>query len=321
MKIKILYIVFPLLILLGGCQGCREEADKIVSFEADYSNPTGNNPSIQVDNASIDPIIQMDPSLSTATVINNRALISIPNVQLKDETTVYQISTIVTEEFSDSRWVKDVENFLKQDVNRPLDLVMVIDVSSSLAQDVASVKTSAINLISSLAAQSTNFRVGVVGFSDMRWEYPISTNIEGAKTFIQGLPEDRNATQLYESMYAGSQMFQDTSVARAMVTFTDGRNNSQTSIQFENSDYLYSQLSVVQGLRSYVIGAGDVDKTILKKLAVGGSAEFSTDTKSVNQMFDKMKRNLTSIYTLTYDRNASPVSTRRLKFSFTILAN
>ena len=112
----------------------------------------------------------------------------------------------------------------------------------------------------------------------------------------------------------------DNARARVIVIFTDGTNNSWDDEAYSSINYVEQRLANMEGLSAYTIGfigKGDVDKTALRRLAVGGQSEFPESARDLEDVFNKFGSTISSLYTFEYNRNASRFSEpRRLQFSF-----
>ena len=79
---------------------------------------------------------------------------------------------VVTEELRNEKWEQDVENKLTLTKTQNLDIVLVPDYSSSLGNDIVSVKNYAINFINSIRDQNSGAKVGI---GNERWDFCSST--------------------------------------------------------------------------------------------------------------------------------------------------
>jgi len=315
-----------LFIINSSCEklhrGEVEPYNKQMFLYGEFVNKPGKDPAITIDPSKSSNEIGIDKNTdATIDTFNNRLNMVFNNIRIQDELGIYEIDKIVTEEFREGEWEKDSENFLTYEKTKRLDLVLVLDVSSSLDQDVVKVKRYAKDFISNLFSEIDSPRIGVVGFSEDVYIQSFTTNSEKAKFFIETLEENKNATRLYEAMDAGYAMIDSARDAEGkyMITFTDGRNNKWSDPQrYRNSDYIYNQLNS-SDVNSYTIGLqgkGGVDKDVLKDLAVNdGRYKFPDRAGDVRDVFRKIASSVASTYQLVYDRNQSPI-TNPIKLRF-----
>lgn len=316
--LKKLIFCFALPIFLLSCDdpaltGQIEPFEKELFLFGEFANPNGNDPVIELDLAKSSDEINISNN-AIAQIDNNRIEMFFPNIRIKDELGVYQIQfleDIVTEEFREGKWVQDVENNLEAYYARSLDVVLVLDVSSSLASDVALVKDYARTFVSTLFDNNENARIAVVGFSEDIHNLPLTNNENTAINFINALEENKDATKLYEAIDSGLDLIEN-SVAegRAIVTFTDGRNNSWTYSKYETPNLVLNRLQGME-ISSYTIGftgKGGVDEPTLQNFAINGLYEFPETTGDLLKVFDKFASSVVSTYLFVYERNSSPIS-------------
>ncbi|MDB4286003.1 VWA domain-containing protein [bacterium] len=314
---KCLTVIFALVIFLTSCEktfyGEISPYQKELFLFGEFSNPNGNNPQIVMDLQNSSNEISIS-STADASITNNRIEMIFPNIRIEDELGTYQIELsddIITEELREGEWIEDVENSLQAFVAQNLDVVLVLDVSSSLGNDVVLVKQYARDFISTLFSKNPNSRIGVIGFSDEIYSLPLTNNSSSAISFINNLEENKDATKLYEAIDIGLDLIESsTSEGRAMVTFTDGRNNSWSSTDFETPNLVLNRLNSMD-INSYTIGLtgkGGVDESTLEKFSVNGLFEFPETTGDLLKVFNKFANSVVSTYLFVYDRNSSPIT-------------
>lgn len=314
---KLSIVLLLLSTLLSSCEkvffGEIDPYNKQLFLYAEYSNTAGNNPAINLDLNASSKAIQINPANTAAFIANGRINLEMSNIRIADALGTYKINTIQTEEYRNGQWEGDKENFLRSQSAKELDVVLVLDVSSSLGSDVNDVKRYAIDFVNSLFAENPNSRIGVVGFSENIEILPFTTDRSLANSFIDGL-SGGNATKLYEAMDMGINIIESSSAdGRAIVTFTDGKNNSWSDPQkYSNSNLVYNRLLASQ-VNSYTIGLKGknegVDETELRRLAVRGLYSFPTSTTELNDVFKKFANSVSAAYLFIYDRNVSQILT------------
>lgn len=324
------FVLVALAMALSGCDkfyGTIERYETNLLLFGEFTNTINAGAELSVDNGLTSPEIQFGSS-DTAFVDSgtNRINIEFRDMRFYSDLGTYQVDLekgILVEELNEGEWEEDPESFLTAKPSRSLDVVLVIDVSSSLGSDVALVKQYASQFVEYLFSQNsnTNTRIGVIGFSEgIVGELGLSSSINEVNNAINGLQEGLNATTLYEAMNAGVDALQNsTAEGLAVVTFTDGRNNSFTDQAFATSDFVYSKL-VESNVSSYTIGftgKGSVDEQALSRLAVGGLYAFPETTDDLLKVFNKFANSVSSTYLLTYDRNVSEI-VEPVRYRFTI---
>lgn len=284
---------------------------KDIFLYAEYSNPTGNSP--QLSNLRFSSnIITLDNSVSTLSLDRTRALVFFNTLKIKDELGNYKAGTILTSEFTNGMWREDSENFFKSTYSQNFSLVIVVDVSSSLGDNVKTLKSTVIDAINNVFRENPAAKIGIVGFAQNIYSLQPTTNKTTIISFVNSLPENQNATRLFEAMNTGVTLLRNTvSEEKALITFTDGRNNAQSVALYENSSYISQQISNLK-VQSYTIGFDgkeDVDENALKALAQnGGLYSFPKTFDDVNLILKKFTKNASSTYRMYYDRNSSPVT-------------
>lgn len=278
---------------------------------ADYTNPTGLNP--QLSNLRYPSnIITLANNTSALSNDKTRAFVIFNTLKISDELGNYKAGEIKTSEFTNDDWRQDSENFFISYYSQNFSLVIVVDVSSSLGSNVRNLKNTVIEVVANVFRENPSAKIGIVGFSQNIYQLAPTTSPVSVINFINSLPENQNATRLFEAMNTGVTLLKNTnSNEKALITFTDGINNAQSSALFENSSYISSQINSLKVL-SYTIGfkgKEGVDEQTLKSLAQnGGQYSFPETFDEVDKIFKKFTNSAISTYSLYYNRNSSPVS-------------
>lgn len=140
-------------------------------------------------------------------------------------------------------------------------------------------------------------KAGVVGFDDTPdiVRKPAANYSKAAYAIRQ--MEPTGGTAIYDGVNAALKQLEAEKGIRAIVLLTDGEDNS--------SHISLSKLinrAQKAGVPVYVIGLGDVNKRVLKKLAsqTGGEAFFTEDSKQVKSIYKKISERILSVYELRY---------------------
>ncbi|WP_439558320.1 vWA domain-containing protein [Dyadobacter sp.] len=312
-------------ILLSGCKKDKEVvADpNFIEFRATYHNANGV-PSLKFQSEDLGSRLQIDSNFGFTPSNNcekSMACVSLSNVRLVEKGISYEILAENTETFEivNGTPLRDLDNKLSSNPVSTLDYVLVLDIGKSLGANEAVVKQQASDFIDQIAAsQKTKSRVGLVVFSDVIETFKLSSDFTAAKAFIQSRTGG-NETKLYQAVDKGLSLLAESDAeAMALVTFTDGLNNSWTDAQlYQSIDYVKSRLnSPVKGkkISSYTIGLKghptySPDESVLKNLTQnGGVSLIGKNTGELNTAFQRIALSVLSTYNLTYSRNTSQLS-------------
>lgn len=291
-------------------------------------------------------ILTIDENLTAGPIqIENKATVQnsgssrfdfiFSGVTFSSQSKVYEIERIVTQTETDGTWSSDTENFLKESFAKSLDIVLVLDVSASLGDNIEAVKTSAVNMVKKILAEKPNSKVGVVKFSRGNVSSALTSNVNDLTAFISNKSsytdnimgggtydlEGKSETALYEAMLAGSLLL-DTSNAKGkgLITFTDGKNNFQFNPINDNKTIVVNKLKN-SNIKSYTIGFigndSEIVDTVLIELAINGAFSVARNLDEVQQVFTRFSNSVSSIYDLSYNtNNATFTGTRKLRFLF-----
>ncbi len=331
--------LFAILLLILSGTACEKvfygEVDPYVKefvlfAEYEYAD-TITGPKITIDREKSSPEIQIgSQSNIQASLSGNRIVLPIENVKFQDERGVYQvIGEITTEEKNplSGKWETDVENFLNYSKTKDLTIILVLDVSSSLGNDVDLVKEYAANFISLMLNDRDPGAVtqfGVVGFAENTSLLNVTTDANAVTQFIRGLQENQNATKLYQAMNDGVTLAENAPPTDGyfIITFTDGRNNAWDNVNFEDPNSVDERIDNSGiDLFSYTIGLNGksengVDDDALGILAstLPSGTPASTIIESASELkpiFEKIAKSIAADYELRYDRNKSFIRTPR----------
>jgi Ca-activated chloride channel family protein len=197
----------------------------------------------------------------------------------------------------DNGTVQEIETF---DANEsPLSVVIVLDISGSMALKVADARRSAIRLVDALKPEDEAallpFNSVIVGW------IPFTKNRAAIRA---GLEEARvsGETALYDATASALAKLKPFRRRKAVILFTDGEDNrSRLSVEQVIGMARASEASI------YAVAQGDeskskVLKNYLHRLAEesGGRSYFIADIKKLSRVFDEILSELRSQYFITY---------------------
>lgn len=225
------------------------------------------------------------------------------------------INDLKAEDFTlteDSQKV-DIKNVALAD--EPINLVLLIDTSGSMAGDgIAAAKSAASSFVTSLASED---RVSIVTFDDKsNTIIDFTTDHAAARDKISLIDATRGAgTCMYDAAYQAVQATATVpSGRRSVILFTDGVDEKSGGgiCSIHTIDDVI-KIATEGGTRSpvYTMGVGSkVDQNGLKRLAetTGGRFFYSPDSSKVDAIFRDLSNTLRSQYAIAYSSNAGPGS-------------
>lgn len=321
-RINFLALIPALLILsLPACK--KDKTDLLDAYDSVlyglYHNPVGEDPYLEVDLADSSPEINIEFE-PTVTQENGRILFNYAGVTFRQDKKVYVIDEVVTQRKSgEDTWIIDDENFLSWTFSKSLDIVLVLDVSSSLGANISNIKSNASQVISNILNQNPDARIAVIKFSRGSVATQFSSNAATLSQFIEqntvfSSPdigdyelEGRAETALYETIHQATQLLNNSDArGKGILTFTDGVSNFQFDPAFQTSGAIIAELTN-SGIASYTIGfegnQGSVDRSILQNLAVNGDFSFPRNLSELNSIFIRFSNSVAAVYDLIYDTN------------------
>jgi len=331
MKIVKHFAFLTLILLLTGCgkNGVDPQNPQNREFELyiDFWNTQGTNPLISFDAQNSSPEVKIDFSktFEGVAVPPKFTNVIIDNVRIIDASAInYQIGKITAYEWRDDidDWKEDVEFTCTFSQVQDLTVMMVLDASASLGQDIAKVKQYASNFVTAILTDIPNARIGIIDFSDEIHSFPPTNNKVALQNYIAAI-EQGPFTSMYEAVNMGIDMLDNmTAEGKTILIFTDGTDNNSNP-EF-TPQYLLDKLDNSAGgirINSFTIGLegnGGVDKPVLEELAVnGGSAAFPKNIDELGSVFEKFSNSIASVYNLTYVRNQQVIpdtDKRKLRF-------
>jgi VWFA-related protein len=177
----------------------------------------------------------------------------------------------------------------------PLDVVLVFDVSESLAGGKLAQLVEAGKAV--LAALRPDDRAALVTFSQRTViRQPLSSDLGEVTRAVEGL-DAAGRTSLFDALYTGLSM-RRTGGTRAMVlVFSDGRDNSSIL----NAKQV-AQVARESDVVVYAVGLDNGIKDDLREIteATGGTVTVARSVKDLKPLFARMVREMQGRYVLTY---------------------
>ncbi len=339
--VRFIFAISILVFTVPSCQEMNILSGEVEAFyevnmvmRLNYHFPVGGNPEIRLIREETSPAIQTNNSVFRDSVLNNDVRIEIGNIRIKDGAGAYRIMEFEQWEYREGKWVTDSETEDTTITAKTLDLVLLLDASRSLNDsNFKLLQTNAIGFVMRIFEESDSARIAVAGFSDniTHSKFYEEKDIAQIMSFInQRLPRG-GRTILYEAMDSSLTLLERFSQAdgRALVTFTDGRNNKWTEERFSTSEHIRNRIKQLERnttvfYSSFIIGfLGDdgIDETILNSLTTKDGlfavAKTQSDAAFIFQRFASI---VPAIYRFIYTRNTShtygePI---RLKYTFRV---
>jgi VWFA-related protein len=186
-----------------------------------------------------------------------------------------------------------------QSTDAPLELVLALDVSGSMADALAEVKTAATSFVRALRPQD---RVTLVAFNDRMFTL---TRSESNKDVLVGAVEKMTAsgsTALYDVIVRSLQLLSRQPGKHAVVLFTDGDDRSSQSTLAQVQQVVEESDAMI-----LAIGLGnDRERSQLKQKleslaeTSGGRVLFAERSSDLAESFAEVVRDLVNQYTLGF---------------------
>lgn len=319
LSLVVLFIIScnPDSIFNASCNGEIRSYD--ANLYADYLNPVNGNPELNLDISISSSEINVE-SNPTTTEQNGRILFDFSGVTFKEDKDVYKIDAILTErKNSEDCWIVDNENILSYNFSKSLDIILVLDVSSSLGQNISTIKDNAVDMVTSILTENPDARIAVLKFSRGSVNTSFSSTISQLTQFIlqdatfnspdigNYVLEGRNETGLYEAINSAIQLLATSSArGKGILTFTDGVSNFSFDPQFSNPNSIINSLTN-SDISSYTIGyegnQNSVEQSILEQIAVNGDFSFPRNLDDLNNIFEVFSNSVAAVYDLVYNTN------------------
>ncbi|MFC4633176.1 VWA domain-containing protein [Dokdonia ponticola] len=337
MKLKFTFFLLIVTLFVSCDDGCFlgiigpcDDTDDITSdnpnsdaiIYADFSND-GTNQNLELDESLTSGPIQIENEV-TFTIDGSRFNFEFSGVTFIQGENVFEIDNIISQRFDENEWQQDSENFLDFEPSKSLDIVLVLDVSSSLGQNLQDIKISAISVLSQIFNNNMNAKVAIVKFSRGHIVEQLSSNQFELQQFISQnteyndqelggglyILENQNETALYEAMLEGIHILQNSNArGQGLITFTDGANNFQFDPQNSDRSIVIDALNASE-IRSYTVGfvgnADEVNDQALTELAINGNFSKPSSIDELNEVFTVFSNSVGAVYDLIYDTNNAP---------------
>ncbi|WP_031529601.1 vWA domain-containing protein [Dyadobacter crusticola] len=312
-------------LLLAGCRKDKEVTTdpNFIEFRATYNNADGS-PTLRFQPGDLPARLRLNPSSSfvhSGECQKSMACLNLSDIRVEENGTPYEfiMENAETFEVVNGSPLRDLDNKLSISPVKTLDYVLVLDIGRSLGGNEALIKQYAGEFIDRIAANAaTKSRVGLVVFSDVIESFKLSSDYAAAKAFIQSR-KGGSETKLYQAVDTGLSLLEGSNAeAMALITFTDGLNNSWTdSNLYQSIDHVKNRLGSPIGgkfVSTYTIGLKghptySPDEKVLKDLTRNGGISLIGKTAGeMDGIFKKMATSVSSVYTFTYSRNTSRLS-------------
>lgn len=328
---KIIFFTYSIITLVS----CDKEGTKVIgnvgtpSFQRefniylDYWNET--NPILRLDSVltSNGVVINFNKEFGVK-IVDNIATINIDNIRFVDGNNNYQIKNIITEEFKNGEWKEDVEFNASYFPITKLDVVLVLDASSSLGTDINKVKQYANTFVDNIFNKTkSEARIGVIDFSTKVNSLGLLSNSSSQiKSYINNIQQDQ-FTSLYDGMKTGFDLLAKENIAegKVLLTFTDGEDNFSKNTNDSLLSLLNSYIDPNKvKINSFMIGLngkGGVNKKILSNLARNGSASFPESISDLETVFKTFSNTISSVYKFSYIRSNQKIlqnDKRKIRF-------
>lgn len=318
------------------CENDTPEHDTKLS--AKYLNTSSAGPTLTIDPASSSSRINIANTPTILSLGNGRIDLLYSGVTFKEGKTVYIVDDVISQRKADC-WIVDVENEMRFSLSKSLDIVLVLDVSSSLGTNINAVKTNAKKMVTDILNSNPDARIAIVKFSRGSVIQSFTSTASTLNQFIDNNStfndpsigpyqlEGRSETALYESINDAIVLLNNSGAdGTGILTFTDGVSNFQFDPQFQDELEVIDSLSSA-GISHYTIGfegnQNSVDESVLERLAVNGNFSFPQNLTELEEVFEKFSNSVAAVYDLYYNTNnallENPVEYRFL-FNTTIVS-
>ncbi len=256
--------------------------------------------------------------------VENGIDIIIPEVRIRTENNNYEITKFSVDEteFEDDCFKNYFELSSDSDTNKTdIATVLVLDMSTSLEDDMNQLKEYAKDFANTIVNSSSNSTVAVVFFSGRntvkKTKFYKSSDISELDIEIENYKDYQNRTALYQATLEGIELLEafDFEGEKSIVVFTDGGDNDSNNPKSLLSDIQNSTINkFVIGLRGK-----DFDEENLETIAnQGGNFIVADNIGDLENIFKIVGRGVISVYELRYNRSDQILSQNeaiRVRFS------
>jgi len=301
-----------LIVILAGLliMSCSSSNEKDLEFYlyGDYTYTSGENPNFSVRDDLTDSEVHFDGQ-PECQVNEHDITITMNNISLYEGDSNYYIDNVEVEEKVDEEWVWFPEFEVEFGNLTQIGVVLVLDVSNSLGANFDDVLAYAVEFVEVVVENAPEAQIGVVAFSDEISAIPPGTDITAIEYFIYN-QEMGNYTMMYDAMALGIEMLADLDVdGKALVTFTDGRDNYSTT---QPADLIVEMNT--QNIRSYTMGLqgeGGVNAVALEQLAVNGQYRLTSSKNDLRKIFQFFAESVSNVYQISYIRSSQEITSPR----------
>ena len=300
-------------VLLSSCSSSGVK-DLEFYFYGEYTNITGTNPEFNVISELSDGEVHFDEQPEFLVNIPDITM-TMNNLSIYEGDENYYIDDVEVEEQVGDEWVWYPEFEVEFGNLTELGVVLVLDVSNSLGSDFDDVLTYAVEFVEVIIENSPEAQIGVVSFSDTLQYIAPGADISDIEYFISN-QQMGVYTELYDAIGMGIDLLNELDVdGKALVTFTDGRDNFSTI----TPEQLVEELNA-SDIRSYTMGLegnGGVNEYVLEDLAVNGQYRLTSSKSDLRKIFQFFAESVSNVYQISYRRSSQLISNpRQIRFKF-----
>jgi Ca-activated chloride channel homolog len=301
-----------LLVILAGLliMSCSSSGENDLEFYlyGDYTNTSGTNPDFALRADLTDSEVYFDGQPEYLVNVPD-ITITMNNLSIYEGDDNYYIDNVEVEEKVDDEWVWFPEFEVEFGNLTQLGVVLILDVSNSLGANFDDVLAYAVEFVQVVVENAPEAQIGVVSFSDEILSIAPGTDITAIEYFISN-QEMGNYTQMYDAMALGLEMLAELEVdGRALVTFTDGRDNYSETLPADLIEDMNAQ-----GIRSYTMGLegeGGVNEQTLEQLAVNGQYRLTSSKNDLRKIFQFFAESVSNVYQIGYRRSSQVITNPR----------
>lgn len=315
MQFKRFYLFITGLFLITSCakeqlypeQECDLES---VYLYGNYTYYIGEDPTFTINTSLTSQYlsygnVSINPNFSQNG--ENRVKISIADITVQKGAKNYNIDTdILAEEFKNGSWSTQSEfNNIIEPQQKNMAIVLVLDMSTSLGNDIAQVKNAALNFAQDfLSKTDQQGKIGLVLFAQDIDTLDFTSNYSTISSFINSYNKAQNSTTLYGAIDKGLNMLENLTLqvdGKALIGFTDGGDNNTTSPTTVKNNIQNSSTP------RYMIGlygkSQDYSEEVLRSLA-SDESKFANAANSaeLSVKFNEILDQITNIIHLQYLR-------------------
>ncbi|MCC7299220.1 MAG: VWA domain-containing protein [Bacteroidia bacterium] len=291
--------------LFQSCQKIRFVIDKTEKIEGSYQNSNsvfGSGPTFKITSSS-GMIVYDEKSVKATNLGNGTIRISIDGVRSKYKIP-HELDTVKVQEKIDSKWKKQDE--FQNNVSKfksAVSAVLVLDISSSIGDNIDNVKQYAKDFITEIYNANQNSEIAVIMFSknvaaSSFYKY---ANRQQLINFIDNNKNYEDRTTLYEACNQGITLLNanNNNKVKAEIIFTDGGDN--------NTDNPETVLKAIQAstISRYAIGVDgtDFDKQALKDICTEDNWVKARNYDNLKKVFKEVSYLVSNVYRIEYDRS------------------